>query len=128
MGIVIDVPISVGELIDKITILEIKVASFAQPDQRANVATELAYLQAVVVRHGFDTNERLVELRHALKRINEALWVIEERIRQLEQTGQFNSNFIELARSIYRSNDERARIKRQINVVSGSALIEEKSY
>jgi hypothetical protein len=128
MSVVIEVPISVGELIDKITILEIKVAGFARAEQRANVATELAFLRAVTARNGLESDTRLAELKKALKSINESLWVIEEQIRGCEQAGQFGSRFIELARSVYRANDERARIKRQINLASDSALIEEKSY
>src|SRR6266550_529068 len=114
-------------IIDKITILEIKVARFTRSDQRANAAAELASLQAVAARHGLESDERLTELKRTLRGINEALWVIEEQIRRCEQAGQFGSEFIELARSVYRSNDERSRIKRQINLASDSALIEEKS-
>jgi Family of unknown function (DUF6165) len=128
MSVVIDVRISVGELIDKITILEIKVFRFTRSDQRANAAAELASLQAVAARHGFESDARSAELKKNLKAINETLWVIEEQIRRCEQAGQFGSKFIELARSGYRSNDERSRIKRQINLASDSALIEEKSY
>jgi hypothetical protein len=128
MSVVIDVPISVGELIDKITILEIKVARFTRSDQRANAAAELASLQAVAAHHGLESEAGLAELKKNLKAINETLWVIEEQIRRCEQAGQFESKFIELARSVYRSNDERSRIKRQINLASDSALIEEKSY
>src|SRR5262249_53574283 len=122
------VPISVGELIDKITILEIKIVRFTRADQRANVAAELGFLQAIAARYGLDSDERLVELKQTLKDINESLWVIEEQIRRCEQGGQFGSRFIELARSVYHSNDKRAKIKRQINLATGSALIEEKSY
>jgi hypothetical protein len=128
MSVVIDVPISVGELIDKITILEIKVARFSKSDQRANAAAELAFLQAVAARHGFASDGRLAELKRNLKTINERLWVIEEQIRRCEQANDFGSRFVELARSVYRSNDERARVKRHINLASDSALIEEKSY
>ncbi len=128
MSVVIDVPISVGELIDKITILEIKVARFSNPNQRANVAAELVALQAIAARHGFESDERLAELKTNLKTINESLWVIEEQIRRCEQAGQFGSKFIELARSVYLSNDQRAKIKRQINLATDPTLIEEKSY
>ena len=128
MSVVVDVPISVGELIDKITILEIKVARFADLGQRANATAELACLQQAAARHGFDADGRLSELKASLKGINETLWVTEEDIRRCEATAQFGPRFVELARTVYRANDARAGIKRQINIVSGSALIEEKSY
>jgi hypothetical protein len=127
-GVVIDVPVSVGELIDKITILEIKLARFADAAKRTNVAAELAVLQTIATRHGLDRDERVTELGSALKQVNETLWVIEERIRRCEDAGDFSPTFIELARSVYRTNDERARIKRTINVLSNSAWFEEKSY
>jgi hypothetical protein len=128
MSVAIDAPISVGELFDKITILEIKLARFADAGKRANVAAELAFLQAVAARHGLDGDERLAELANSLKRINETLWVIEEQIRRCEDAGDFGPTFVELARSVYRTNDERAGIKRQLNILTHSALIEEKSY
>ena len=128
MNIVVNAPVSIGELIDKITILEIKLVRFADAAKRANVAAELANLQTVAVSHGLDRDERVTELKAALKQVNETLWVIEERIRGCEHAGDFGSAFIDLARAVYRTNDDRARIKYQINVVSGSALVEEKSY
>ena len=128
MSVAIDAPVSVGELIDKLTILEIKLAQFTDAGKRTNIAAELTMLQAIAARHGLDREERVAELRAALKEINETLWVIEEQIRHCEDTSDFGPSFVELARSVYRTNDERARIKHQINVVSGSALVEEKSY
>jgi hypothetical protein len=128
MSVAIDAPVSVGELIDKLTILEIKLARFTDAGKRTNIAAELTMLQAIAARHGLDRDERVAELRAALKEINETLWVIEEQIRYCEDTSDFGPSFVELARSVYRTNDQRARIKHQINVVSGSALVEEKSY
>jgi hypothetical protein len=128
MSVVIDAPVSVGELIDKITILEIKLARFADAGKRANVAAELALLRTIAARHRLDRDARLAELGTALKKVNETLWVIEDRIRRCEDAGDFGPTFVELARSVYRSNDERAGIKRQINILSNSALLEEKSY
>lgn len=128
MNVVIDAPISVGELIDKITILKIKLARFSDSTKRASVTAELAGLQAVAARHGLDRDPCLSELETVLFAINEALWEIEARIRRCERDGSFGADFVELARAVYRTNDERARLKRRINEVSGSALFEEKSY
>lgn len=128
MNVAIDAPISVGELMDKITILEIKLAHFSDAAKRANVAAELACLQAVAARHGLDEDPRLSELETALIAVNETLWKLEERIRRCEIDGSFGVDFVKLARAVYCTNDERARLKRRINDISGSALIEEKSY
>src|SRR5689334_1972872 len=103
MSLVVDAPIPVGDLIDKITILEIKLARFANAGKRANIATELTMLQAIAVRHGLDRNEQVAALRTALKAINETLWVVEERIRGCEDVGEFGPGFVELARSVYRT-------------------------
>ena len=128
MSVAISAPVSIGELIDKITILEIKLARFAEAAKRANVAAELAVLRAVAADHGLDRDARVAKLGSALKQVNESLWVIEERIRRCDHAGDFGQTFVDLARSVYRTNDERARLKQQINIVSDSALIEEKSY
>ena len=128
MSVAIDAPVSVGELIDKLTILEIKLARFTDAGKRTNIAAELTMLQAIAARHGLDREERVAELRAALKEINETLWVIEEQIRHCEDTSDFGPSLVQASPSVYRTNDERARIKHRINVVSGSALVEEKSY
>jgi Family of unknown function (DUF6165) len=119
-------PISVGELIDKITILQIKLERLDGPGA-GNVAKELAILnQAKSDAHLNDPE--IAELMVQLKSINVALWDIEDQIRQLEACKDFGPRFIETARSVYRLNDNRAAIKRLINVASDSDIIEEKSY
>jgi len=120
------VPISVGELIDKIVILEIKSERIKNANQLANIANELGALRAV--RLGDVDRARLDALSAELKRVNAKLWEVEDSIRECDARGDFGDDFIELARSVYRFNDERARLKKAINVESGSRLVEEKSY
>ena len=120
------VPISVGELIDKIVILEIKSERIKNANQLANIAIELGALRAV--RLGDVDRARLDALSAELKRVNAKLWDVEDSIRECDARGDFGDNFIELARAVYRFNDERARLKKAINVESGSRLVEEKSY
>ncbi len=123
----LSVPIGPGELLDKITILEIKVERLASTEKLANVRTELAAL--VAARDAaIAASQALGELTAALKRVNEALWRVEDEIRDCERGGDFGARFIELARAVYRSNDERAAIKRQINDLLGADIVEEKSY
>lgn len=128
----ISVPVSFGELLDKIAILQIKSERMTDPAKLANVRAELAALETtwanagVSAQHG---SERQVEaLRAALKAVNERLWVIEDDIRVQEKRQAFDAEFIRLARSVYFENDERARLKRDLNLALGSALVEEKSY
>ena len=121
------VPVSPGELLDKITILRIKVARIQEAGKLANVKLELALLEATwrdsgCAGHGVAPDER------ALQDVNERLWDIEDRIRDKEARQTFDRDFIELARSVYVCNDERAAIKKRINLQLGSRLIEEKSY
>ena len=120
------VPISWGELIDKITILEIKVAQLESESGRANAARELDLLRDIAgpVLGRSD----IAGLVTRLKAVNQALWEIEDRIREHERAKDFDPAFIALARSVYQTNDERGRLKREINLILGSALIEEKSY
>lgn len=120
------VPISVGELIDKIVILEIKSERIKNANQLANIANELGALRAV--RLGDVDRARLDALSAELKRVNAKLWEVEDSIRECDARGDFGDDFIELARAVYRFNDERARLKKAINVESGSRLVEEKSY
>ena len=119
------IPVSWGELIDKLTILEIKTERLPDAGARANAAHELALLQAVAapVLAG-----DCAALAAELKGLNQALWEIEDRIRAHEHNGDFGSGFVELARSVYRTNDARGALKRQINLLLGSELIEEKGY
>jgi hypothetical protein len=118
---------SPGELIDKITILEIKSERIADVVKLRNVRTELAAL--VVARdRAIVASERLAALTAELRSVNEALWTIEDDIRICERDGEFGPRFVELARSVYQQNDRRAATKRQINELLGSEIIEEKSY
>lgn len=121
------VPISWGELIDKITILEIKSERLTAESSLANVRHELALLTAVA-QGRLAADMGLLQLKGQLKSVNETLWRIEADIRAKEGQEQFDQGFVELARSVYRHNDERAAIKRQINLRTGSTLVEEKSY
>ncbi len=120
-------PVSVGELLDKITILEIKAERISDPTKHSNVLHELASLRAVS-RRNVMTTPALEALCGELGSVNRQLWDIEDDLRRLEAEKKFDARFIELARSVYHRNDERAQIKRQINELTGSDLIEEKSY
>ena len=120
------VEVSVGEVIDKITILELKLQRIADAAKRANVRTELDTLNAAIA--ALPATAELAQLRAELFDVNATLWVIEDDIRLCETAGDFGPRFIELARAVYVTNDRRASIKKQINVAAGSRLIEEKSY
>lgn len=122
----IEVPVAWGELVDKITILEIKNERIADPAKRANVATELRLLRERL--GSVEDDPAVARLHAALKGVNEELWVIEDAIRDCERGGDFGPTFIELARSVYRTNDRRAELKRDVNLALGSAILEEKSY
>lgn len=120
-------PVSPGELIDKLTILEIKSERISDPEQRANVEHERRLLESVWRKADRENGDTL-RLRAELKAINEQLWEIEDAIRDEERVGRFGERFIELARSVYISNDQRAAVKKAINRVLGSDIVEEKSY
>jgi len=120
------VPISAGELIDKITILEIKSERIKNPSQLENVLRELGALRAIPL-DGAD-RAKLDKLCAELKQLNATLWDVEDAIRECDARNDFGSSFIELARTVYRLNDERARLKKAISLASGSRIIEEKSY
>jgi uncharacterized protein DUF6165 len=119
------VPVSWGELIDKITILEIKLERLNAPAAQKNVARELALLRAELAT---DVPPGVAALRGELAATNRRLWDIEDAVRRKEAAQAFDAEFIELARAVYRSNDERSRIKRAINDLLGSDIIEEKQY
>lgn len=120
-------PVSWGELIDKITILDIKAARLEDPAKRANVERELAALSAARDRAGV-ASPALAALTRELRAINAALWEIEDEIRDHERAGDFGPRFVELARAVYRTNDRRAEAKGRVNRLLNSALVEEKSY
>ena len=120
-------PISVGELIDKITILRIKRERIRATSAQANIDRELDRLLEIRAGASLDLAE-LAALEEELFRVNGRLWDVEDEVRSLEQSGDFGERFIELARSVYRLNDQRSMLKRRINEVTGSAIVEEKSY
>lgn len=120
------VPVSWGELLDKITILEIKRDRIARAEARANVMREYGLLRSIGVpalRH-----EPVAALVASLKQVNERLWEIEDAIREREGASDFGADFVSLARSVYQQNDRRAALKRAINAELESDLVEEKSY
>ena len=121
------VPISPGELLDKITILRIKVARIQDAAKLANVKLELDLLEQTWKDSGCAT-QAVQPDEHALQAVNEQLWDIEDRIRDKEARQTFDRDFIELARAVYVCNDERAAVKKRINQQLGSRLVEEKSY
>ena len=123
----IQVPVSYGELIDKITILEIKSRQMTDPAKLANVRNELDQLNATWSAHPAAATD-IADERARLLAVNETLWDIEDRIRLKEKAQAFDQEFIELARAVYFRNDERAAVKREINLKLGSQLVEEKSY
>ena len=121
---IINAPISIGELIDKITILEIKKNKLQHPNLE-NVLKELSFLRKLMGKHKIKIND---DLFIQLKEINLALWNIEDQIRIKEKNKVFDNTFIELARSVYFNNDKRAKIKKRINRLFNSEITEEKSY
>ena len=127
MKMILSVPVSVGEVVDKVTILEIKSDRIADTDKLRNIATEIDALRPLVSGGVFDTDE-VVALTDALRAVNGELWDIEDDIRAEEAAGRFGDRFIELARAVYVTNDRRAELKKKINLATGSELVEEKSY
>ncbi len=121
------VPVAPGELIDKITILEIKAARIRDAAKNANVRRELALL-AGTRQQAVPESPDLARLTAALKAVNETLWEIEDDIRACEAAQDFGPRFVTLARAVYQNNDQRAALKREINLLLGSEIVEEKSY
>jgi len=121
------IPISPGELLDKITILEIKSERIESAEKTANVNNELAMLNKVW-NEAVTADDEITALRNEMKSINETLWDIEDDIRDEERDRRFEEKFIELARSVYVTNDQRADVKKRINVYLKSDIVEEKSY
>ena len=120
-------PISVGELIDKITILRIKRERIRVAPAQANIQRELDGLLEIRAHASLDVPD-LAVFEEELFRVNGRLWDVEDELRALEQNGNFGRRFVELARSVYKLNDRRSLLKRRINTVTGSAIVEEKSY
>lgn len=121
------IPISPGELLDKITILEIKSERIESAEKKANVNKELTMLNTVWANAVTDDNE-IKAMRSEMKSINETLWEIEDDVRDEERDKRFETRFIELARSVYVTNDQRADVKKRINLYLKSDIVEEKSY
>ena len=121
------IPVSPGELLDKITILEIKAKQIPDGEKLRNVKTELGLLERIWKQSSID-NDKMRELKQSLKTTNIALWEIEDKIRIKEAHKEFDQEFVELARSVYLQNDKRATTKKEINVLLGSGIMEEKSY
>lgn len=121
------VPVSPGELIDKISILEIKSQRMSDPEKLHNVRTELTMLKETWSASEYSSADISAQW-DGLREVNGKLWDIEDRIRDKEREGVFDPGFIELARSVYFTNDERAALKKSINQQLGSVLVEEKSY
>ena len=121
---IVNAPISIGELIDKITILEIK-KNKLQNSKLENVLKELSYLRRLMEKNKIEITDGLF---NQLKEINLTLWNVEDQIRIKEKNKEFDNTFIELARSVYFKNDKRAEIKKNINLLSNSEITEEKFY
>ena len=121
------IPISPGDLLDKITILEIKFERIESAEKKSNVKEELKLLIKAWGDSEIDDTD-LTTMRRQLKSINKVLWEIEDKIRKEEHNKNFGDRFIELARSVYMKNDERAKIKKRINTHLNSEIVEEKSY
>ena len=121
------VPVSFGELLDKIAILQIKSERMTDAAKLANVRNELTALETTWAAHPASRQD-IAALRADLKAVNERLWVIEDDIRLQEKAQDFGNKFIRLARAVYFENDIRARVKKDINLALGSAYVEEKSY
>ena len=120
-------PVSPGEVIDKITILQIKYEKINNKNKLKNIKNELNLLLPLINKKKYETLE-IQNLMKNLKKVNHVLWNIEDNIREKENFKEFDDEFIELARSVYKTNDKRAEIKKKINLLTKSDIIEEKSY
>ena len=123
----LSIPVSAGELLDKLTILLIKKERITDEKKRENIIRELSCLETVYKKQVQQSAELDLHISE-LRQINERLWEIEDEIRSCERLGEFGSRFVDLARSVYQVNDSRARLKQRINILLGSDLVEEKSY
>lgn len=123
----INTPVSPGEILDKITILEIKAINISDQEKQKNVRNELTILLKTWDQH-VESSKKLLELKQQLKKVNQDLWNIEDNIRIKESKKEFDDEFIQIARSVYVENDKRAAVKKEVNILLGSELVEEKSY
>lgn len=119
------VPLSIGEILDKITILQIKSQRIEDAAKLVNVRKELDALLVVCARSGVPVEHKKVT---ELRKINETLWVVEDLLREKERAKSFDDEFVKLARDVYFTNDKRAAVKRELNLELGSGFVEEKSY
>lgn len=119
-------PTSIGDAVDKLTILEIKSERIAEPSKRENVRKELGLVSGQLAQFEADLERNGLLAR--LKAVNLQLWEVEDAIREHERRRDFGEDFVRLARSVYRLNDQRAQLKREINLIYGSAIVEEKAY
>lgn len=124
----ISVPVSIGELFDKITILRIKNLKIKDLDKLENVKKELLILESLLKDNNLDKNSKYQIFMYSLHEINNSLWNIEDRIRDFDSKSQFDELFVETAKLVYEFNDARAKIKKDINLHYGSDIVEEKSY
>ena len=124
---IVKIPVSIGELIDKITILEIKKAKITDKSKLVEIEKELSSLNSALKNNITDFSQ-ISELKDSLKKINLRLWDIEDKKRNAEKENNFDKSFIQLARDVYKYNDERAKIKLKINEILGSSIIEVKSH
>ena len=122
------VEVSIGEFLDKISILELKLLNVKDESKLVNIKREFYYLNPFCTELLETHGDELKSLYLKLSRINGDLWVIEDKLRELEADKRFDDEFIELARSVYFTNDKRAEVKKDINLMTGSDLVEEKSY
>lgn len=128
MSSIVNVPISVGELFDKISILEIKSERLSDKQKLKNVIHELQLLRDIADALDLGARAELATIFPKLKQVNERIWEAEDKIRDFEKNRIFDSSFLEVARSIYRLNDSRAAAKRELNLLTNSTVVEEKSY
>ena len=122
------IEVSNGEILDKITILVIKSKKITDPIKLKNINNELDELQPFLDVVGYESNSTVNSLVKELESVNEKLWDVEDKLRDKERSKQFDDEFIKLARDVYFTNDERSRIKKNLNEVTNSKLVEEKSY
>jgi hypothetical protein len=124
----INIPVSIGELIDKISILKIKSIKIKDQDKLKNIHNELGLLLSIVSDLKINQKKMYNEYIYMMYEVNNCLWNIENEIRELEAKKQFDDLFIETARKVYEFNDKRSKIKKEINIAYGSDIVEEKSY
>jgi len=122
------IEVSNGEILDKITILVIKSKMITDPTKLKNINNELDELKPFLDVVGYESNTTVNSLVKELESVNEKLWNVEDKLRDKERSKQFDDEFIKLARDVYFTNDERARIKKNLNEVTNSKIVEEKSY